>query len=149
MEEQKRFGCALVVDDSVFMQSVIVLSLSPLFKQVVTAGDRSTALRLLKESNPVLVTMDLTLDYVKSLVGVSVMEDIKQCRPDVKIVVISAVDQQWVRDLTLSRGADAYVTKPFNSGELRDTITRLLTPGAGAAERERASDVKPRTSIGV
>ena len=48
---------------------------------------------------------------------------------DLKIVMLTAKGREAEVTKGLAFGADAYVTKPFSTSELVDTVTRLLTGG--------------------
>jgi two-component system, OmpR family, alkaline phosphatase synthesis response regulator PhoP len=48
---------------------------------------------------------------------------------DLKIILLTAKGREAEMAKGLSLGADAYVTKPFSTSELVETVTRLLASG--------------------
>jgi len=72
---------------------------------------------------PAVVVLDLMMPVMD---GWTFLD---RCRADlhcteVRIVVLSAAHRSSTDNLT----ADAYITKPFNLGDLLDTVERLATP---------------------
>jgi CheY-like chemotaxis protein len=47
---------------------------------------------------------------------------------DIPIVVLTAVHKKGLKHQCLNKGADAFITKPFDFDELRSTIAALIEP---------------------
>ena len=54
--------------------------------------------------------------------GFDLLNEIKQCKPEMPIVFISARDQELDRIIGLEKGCDEYITKPFN---IKEVILRI------------------------
>ena len=115
----------LIVDD----EANILLSLEFLMKQagyeVVTAGDGDAAIAAIRESAPDLVLLDIMIP------GRNGYEVCEWLRADTghtgpAVVMLTARGRDIEREKGLSLGADAYVTKPFSTREVSDTVKRLL-----------------------
>ena len=93
---------------------------------VVEAGTGSEALRLLKESNPELVLLDVKLPDMS---GMEVCRIIKEDPQSSHIMVLQiSASHTTVPDriLGLNCGADTYLAEPVESGELLATVRALL-----------------------
>lgn len=104
----------LVVDDD----AAIVSALTSLFARagyVVDAARTGPAALDQLTRRPDLVVLDLMLPGVD---GYDICRHIRRQEPYIPIVMLSARDETDDRVLGLELGADAYLTKPFEPGEL-------------------------------
>lgn len=113
----------LVVDD----EPNILLSLEFILDEegfeVATATDGGEALRAAETFRPDLVLLDVAMP-VKD--GYEVCRMLKDKDGGPKVVMLTAKGQPLEKKKGLEVGADAYVTKPFNSADLLSTIGGLL-----------------------
>ena len=58
-----------------------------------------------------VILLDLMLPGVS---GIEVLKRVKELHPELKVVIVTAVDQQDIRDMARHFGAAAYITKPFD-----------------------------------
>jgi DNA-binding response OmpR family regulator len=107
----------------------IVTSLEFLMSQVGhefrTAVNGEDALRVAAEFHPDLMLLDVMLP-LKS--GFDVCRAVRsdQVLKSMKIVMLTAKGRETEVTKGLALGADAYITKPFATRELLDTVKRLL-----------------------
>ena len=114
----------------------IVISLEFLLRgaghDVTVARNGSDALALTEKLRPDLVVLDVMLPGVD---GFEVCRRIRGSRATrgTRILMLTARGRQSEMDKGLAAGADAYMTKPFATRELLETIAGLLdrrqTPG--------------------
>lgn len=117
----------LIVDD----EPNIVISLQFLMKkggfETSVARDGDGALLEVERFRPDLVLLDVMMP------GRDGYEVCQQLRSsgwnDLKIVMLTAKGREVEVTKGLAVGADAYVTKPFSTSELVETVTRLLGGG--------------------
>lgn len=115
----------LIVDD----EPNIVVSLELLLQQrgyeVRTAGDGQQALEQMDAFQPDLVLLDLIMPVLD---GFEVCRKIRESSAGarVRIIMLSARAQEVEVSKGLALGADAYLTKPFSTRELLDTIRSAL-----------------------
>lgn len=115
----------LVVDD----EPNIVLSLEFLMEQagfeVTTAEDGEAALRLIAESAPDLVLLDISLPGIG---GFDVLERLRgdPAHRHLPIIMLTAHGREVEREKGLALGADDYITKPFSTRALVDQVRALL-----------------------
>ncbi len=115
----------LIVDD----EPNILLSLEFLMKRagydVKTAGDGDAALEALEGELPDLILLDVNMPKRN---GFEVCQLIR-ANPewqDVRIIMLTAKGRDVEREKGLSLGADGYITKPFATKEVVDTVQNLL-----------------------
>jgi DNA-binding response OmpR family regulator len=107
----------------------IVVSLEFLLEQsgyeIRTVGDGEEALRVAREFRPDLLLLDIMLPLRN---GFQVCQLIREAPElaSMKIVMLTAKGRDTEVAKGLAVGADAYITKPFATRELLDTIQRLV-----------------------
>jgi two-component system OmpR family response regulator len=120
----------LVVDDERSIVDFIQLGLQYEGFQVQTASDGQAALRLISEFKPHVVVLDIMMPKMD---GLAVAEAARGNK-DTGIVILSAKDEVQDRIKGLEVGADDYLVKPFDFGELLARIRAVMrrrNPSAG------------------
>ena len=117
----------LIVDD----EPNIVVSLQFLMKkagfETSVARDGDEALLEVERFRPDLVLLDVMMPRRD---GYDVCQQLRSSGwSDLKIVMLTAKGRQTEITKGLALGADAYVTKPFSTSDLVETVTRLLGGG--------------------
>lgn len=115
----------LVVDDDLNVRQAIRWILEDEGYLVREAADGNEALRLVRESRPDLVILDLTMPEVDGYAVAAALETAEGMR--VPILLITADGQAPVKARRIN--AFAYLRKPFIVDELLNTIRRRLRAG--------------------
>ena len=76
-----------------------------------------------KELQPDLVTMDITMPTMD---GIEALTLIKRTNADAKVVMISAAGQKEKMVEALKRGAEEFITKPFDETEILSTLNKVV-----------------------
>ena len=76
-----------------------------------------------KELKPDVVTMDITMPKMD---GIEALSLIRKDDPDAKIIMISAAGQREKMVEALKRGAQDFVTKPFDEEKVVSTLKDVL-----------------------
>lgn len=126
----------LVVDDEAALARALAINLKARGFEVATAADGRSALDLVARFHPDVVVLDLGLP---DLDGLDVLEGIRGWSP-VPVLVLSARTTGDEKVEALDRGADDYVTKPFDMNELLARIRAAARRGALSAS-DAAPDV--------
>jgi DNA-binding response OmpR family regulator len=115
----------LIADDEPSIVAALRFLLQSDGYEVHIARDGEEALKLLDDTNPDLVLLDVMMP-VRS--GYEICQRIRgrADRSHVKIIMLSAKGRDAEVQKGLELGADVYVTKPFSTRELKATIKRLL-----------------------
>ena len=117
----------LVVDDQAAMRRVLELSLAAHGYQVDSAATGAEALAWARQRPPDLMILDLGLP---DLDGLQVIAGIRAFSA-VPIVVISARDAEAAEARARAAGADGYLIKPFEIGQLISRVAAALPSAAG------------------
>ena len=119
----------LVVDDHPMSLELVTELLEQEGNQVLAAASGEVGLRLAAAERPDLILMDLQLP------GMTGYEAIRRLKADPATAAIPVLaltgsamrgDDLKVREA----GADGYLTKPLDARAFRETLRRILTPGA-------------------
>lgn len=115
---------ALVVDDALFMRVTISKMLKEWgFEIVGEASNGKEAVRLYKELQPDLVTMDLTMPVMS---GLDAVKQIIPEFPEAKIIMITAMGQQRIIVEAIESGAKDFITKPFTPDKLKTVVENII-----------------------
>jgi len=104
----------LVVDDDKEIAAAVEKLLAFEGFDVSVAYDGLKALEIIVEQNINLILLDIMMP---KLDGLSATMKIRE-KKNIPIIILSAKSEDSDKILGLSMGADDYITKPFNSGEL-------------------------------
>jgi two-component system KDP operon response regulator KdpE len=127
----------LVVDDEPQIRRALRTSLEAHGYEVRAAGTGEEAVVAAAEEAPDLVVLDLGLP---DLDGTAVIERIRSFS-EVPVIVLSVRDRQADKVGALDAGADDYVTKPFDMGE-------LLARARAALRRRHAEPEEAQVAFG-
>ncbi len=112
----------MVVDDEQTIRRLLKCTLELEGYGVIVADNGRLALDLLEEHTPDLVILDIMMP---GLDGFQVLDLIRQ-RSSVPVIMLSARREMATKRDTLILGADDYVGKPFQKGELVARIRAKL-----------------------
>jgi two-component system chemotaxis response regulator CheY len=114
----------LIVDDSAIVRRAIEKYLRSYGMELVgTASDGEAALELFKRCSPDFVTMDITMPRIDGLACIAKMVEL---RPEVRILVVSALSDPETGIAALGRGAKGFLKKPFREEGLREEVEHIL-----------------------
>lgn len=132
----------LIVDDDADVLTALRRGLELSDFVVFTAADGAAALRAVGAHDPDLVVLDLNMPLLD---GVGVVTALRAMRNDVPVCVLSARSEVDDRIAGLEAGADDYMVKPFEFGELVARIRALLRrrPEPEDARAEKTVRVGP------
>lgn len=107
----------LVVDDSLYMRTIIKEALSTAGYEIVgEAANGEAAIDLAMELKPDLITLD---NILPDMIGIDILRVLKQEEKlDSKVIMISAVGQESVIQEGMELGASDYIVKPFTNEDL-------------------------------
>jgi len=117
-------GKILVIDDEEIVGKSCSRILSPEGYQVEYETNPKKGLAKVESGNYDLVLLDLRMPEMD---GVEVLKKLKQKRPEVEVVIITAYSSVDTAVETLKTGAKDYVPKPFTPEELKDVVKKALS----------------------
>jgi two-component system alkaline phosphatase synthesis response regulator PhoP len=113
----------LLVEDEENLHEALKLNLELDGYEITSAFDGAGALRAVQSEYFDLIILDVMLPGMD---GISVTETIRVQNNEVPILILSAKNASADRVLGLRKGADDYLTKPFNLEELLLRIQKLI-----------------------
>jgi two-component system, NarL family, response regulator NreC len=126
MTSQKRITVIIADDHTLVRRGLVtLLSLNKDVEVIAEVGDGRVAIEITLEKKPDIVMMDLSMP---NLSGFEAIRQIKRRAPEVKILVLSAYDDEEYVLETIQSGADGYMLKDTTPGELN---TALKTVSGG------------------
>jgi two-component system KDP operon response regulator KdpE len=120
----------LVVEDDPHMQKVLRIGLASSDYIVLEAATGRKALAAIRKSGPEMIILDLGLPDMD---GKDVVREARELT-NVPIIVLSARDSETEKIRALDLGANDYVEKPFEMGEL---LARIRTAQRSVSEQAR------------
>jgi two-component system, OmpR family, response regulator ResD len=124
----------LVVEDDPAVRDVVRRYLERDGHRVTLAYDGEAALRA-ADASVDLVVLDVMLPGMDGLQICQRLRDGASGRPDVPVIMLTALGEEDDRIAGLSLGADDYVTKPFSPRELSLRVTSVLRRATNGADR--------------
>jgi two-component system response regulator AtoC len=119
----------LVIDDEPGMLRYMRTLLELDSYQVQTASGGAEALRILEAGlQPDLVFLDLLMPEMD---GLETLDQLRQLRPNLKIVMLSCVSDTAMVVQSMRQGAQDYLTKPFEKHALDAILNRYLSSRQG------------------
>lgn len=117
----------LIVEDDLGLQKQLKWALADEF-EVLIAGNRSEAMKLVKRHVPGVVTLDLGLppDAAGVSEGFEVLNSIREVAPDVKVIMLTSNDDKENALRAIKLGAYDYCQKPFDEDALKLIIKRAI-----------------------
>src|SRR5690606_9790118 len=120
---EERPSNILLVEDEENLHEALKLNLELEGYQVTSAYDGNEALQAVKNEYFDLIILDVMLPEMD---GIAVAETIRLNNNEVPILMLSAKNTSADKVLGLKKGADDYITKPFNLEELLLRIKKLI-----------------------
>jgi DNA-binding response OmpR family regulator len=115
----------LIIEDEEAIRFILEKRLSDAGYFVISAEDGIEGLNKLRKENPDLIVLDLMLP---GLDGYQICSLIKRDRryAHIPVLILTARIQQKDYEMAMAVGADAFLTKPFESQVLLSKIAELL-----------------------
>ena len=115
---------ALIVDDSRTSRKILRTILET--NGYTIAGEATNGqegIDQYKELKPDFVTLDITMP-VKD--GIAALTEIKEFQKDAKVIMVTAAGQKAKMVEAIKMGADVFISKPFDTDVLLDTLKRVV-----------------------
>ena len=113
----------LLVEDEENIRDIVKLNLEMEDYEVVTTGNGREAIKFFQEQHFDLLVLDVMLPEID---GFQICEQVRLTNLDVPIIFLTAKDTPPDRIMGLKKGADDYLTKPFNLEELLLRVNNLI-----------------------
>jgi len=126
MSEQNRFGdiSVIIVDDNDTTRAMLrAIMRSEGIEVIGEAKDGASGLALVRRQTPNLVCLDVMMPDVG---GIEILAQIKQERPDLRVLMITGSTDRETVQAALKGGANGYLVKPFNGAKVIAAVAQAL-----------------------
>ncbi len=116
----------MIVDDSNIIRKKIervMTNEGQSFNVVGSAKNGKEAIALFRQTEPDVVTMDLTMPEMD---GIECISQLISMKNDTLILVVSALSDKATAIEALKQGAHGFLCKPFSDGELQSALSELI-----------------------
>ena len=115
----------LVVDDSPTVRKIVQMTLQREHIKVITASDGLSALSAVADEMPALILLDIQLPRMDGYHICQIIRKSLQFR-EIPIIMLSGKDGLFDKMRGKLAGSTEYLTKPFDSVELVQTVKKHL-----------------------
>jgi two-component system alkaline phosphatase synthesis response regulator PhoP len=137
MTSENRKPSILLVEDEENLHEALKLNLELEGYEITSVYDGSAALKSIGDEYFDLIILDVMLPEID---GINVTETVRLQNNEVPILILSAKNTSADRVLGLKKGADDYLTKPFNLEELLLRVHKLIDKNKKMQEKETIGD---------
>lgn len=127
----------LLVEDEENLHEALKLNLELEGYEVTSAFNGAAALKAIEAEYFDLIVLDVMLPEMD---GIAVTETIRLQNLEVPILILSAKNTSAERVLGLKKGADDYLTKPFNLEELILRVQKLIEKNKRLQDKSSVGD---------
>jgi two-component system, OmpR family, alkaline phosphatase synthesis response regulator PhoP len=127
----------LLVEDEENLHEALKLNLELEGYEVTSSFDGVNALKAFQAEYFDLIILDVMLPEMD---GINVTETIRLSNTEVPILILSAKNSSADRVTGLKKGADDYLTKPFNLEELLLRVQKLIDKNKKLQDKETISE---------
>jgi len=127
----------LLVEDEENLHEALKLNLELEQYEITSAYTGSEALQKIQSEYFDLIILDVMLPDVD---GISITETVRVQNNQVPILILSAKNTSSDRVLGLKKGADDYLTKPFNLEELLLRVQKLIDKNKKMQDKDTIGD---------
>jgi len=113
----------LVVDDEIEICDFLKTFFEERNYKVFTAMTGESAIRLVDQENPAIVLLDIKMPGID---GIEVLKRIKTFHPEIKVIMVTAIETRDKIDEANRLGADNYITKPLSLEYLETDVKDKL-----------------------
>jgi DNA-binding NtrC family response regulator len=113
----------LIVDDEKNIRFTVAQSLAGLGMETDSAENGEEALAKLKNKDFGLILLDL---HMPGLDGMEVLREVRELRPDIRVIIMTAYGTVERAAKAISLGAIDFIQKPFVPKEIRQMVARVF-----------------------
>ncbi len=114
---------ALIIDDETDIWVLLSNILRKHNLRTYYVSNLSAATKRLEQEVPAIVFLD---NKLPDGIGIDYIQFIKANYPETKIVMISGHEPEQHEKKALTEGADLFITKPFTTATINETLKQLL-----------------------
>lgn len=114
----------LVLDDEIRVCKILKAMLTEMGHTVVAVERGSHALNLLRMNLFDVIILDILMDEI---IGTDVVKKIKEMGCNVKIIVLTSVDDEGIQKYITNLKIDNYLIKPYDINTIKNTLDKTIS----------------------
>jgi DNA-binding response OmpR family regulator len=114
----------LIVDDEKNIRLTVAKAMEAFGVDIGEAGSGAEALSQLKEKDYGVIILDLKLPG--GMDGIEVLRQVRETRPDIRVIMISAYGTVDSAVEAMKLGAVDFIQKPFAAAEIRELVAKVM-----------------------
>lgn len=122
MVDNKDISVLIVDDNDITRETLRVILRHEVYTVAGEAYDGESALEMATRLRPDIILLDVVMPKVS---GIEALRNIRVVMADVKVLMVSANQDQEVVVEANKLGVSGYIVKPFNAKKVLDTIQQL------------------------
>ncbi|MEO7119482.1 MAG: response regulator transcription factor [Ginsengibacter sp.] len=134
---QKKYSI-LLVEDEENLQDALRLNFEMEGYEVTSVFDGAEALKAVHKEYFDLIVLDVMIPEID---GITVCENIRLFNYEIPILILSAKNSSSDRVIGLQKGADDYLTKPFDLTELLLRVKKLINKSRLISSKEKITEI--------
>lgn len=115
----------LIVDDEVDVCDFVKNFFEERGFQVFAALNGNEALSIIKRERPQLILLDIKMEQMD---GIAALRYMKEIDKDLKVIMVTALEDQDKMEAAYKLGAIDYITKPLVLDHLEQTVIKNIGP---------------------
>ena len=113
----------LVVDDETGVSHQLKEFMEQRGYSAIAATSGPEAIKLIKNEKPNIVVLDIVME---GMTGIDVLREIRKINPKIRVIMLTALEDDKTRKTCQGLGASAYITKPYNFENVLKTAHKLI-----------------------
>ena len=119
--ERRKGKKIILLDDARFMRQIMQDIMDKKGHELHTCACGKELFELLETMEPDLILLDIMLDGES---GLEILKELKEKRPELKVLMLSALSTEYAVKTAKERGAEGFIVKPFNVETLLEKVER-------------------------
>jgi DNA-binding response OmpR family regulator len=103
--------------------------------EVLIAATKDEAMEMVKQSRPQIILLDIRL---KEASGLDILKEAKAIDNNIKVIMVTALDDEENMKQAKAWGAEDYIAKPFTTAYLNEVLMQKLKALAFREKKEQA-----------
>jgi len=113
----------LVVDDETGVSYQLKDFLEQRGYSAIAATSGPEAMRFIKNEKPHIVVLDIVME---GMTGIDVLREIRKINPKIRVIMLTALEDDKTRKTCQGLGSSAYITKPYNFEDVLKIAHKLI-----------------------
>lgn len=113
----------LLVDDEKGITDLLKTFFQERGFYVETADSGEQALEAIEKNKPNIMFLDIKM---KNMDGLQTLEKVKKIDKNIKVIMLTVIEDKEIMEKAKNLGADEYITKPFRTEYLEEVFMKKL-----------------------